>query len=126
MAPECACLVTSLLLRAAYGGMAGDVAMLRRYARIWLHRFPQPNGRFLVGFKGGSYPVKWCRSLGELDKACLLCCRFQGGSTPPPLLQAPGLPRLTTAHSWTWPAFLEEQFKLPGVTQSSGTTHQTL
>eukprot|EP00892_Ulva_mutabilis_P002710 jgi/Ulvmu1/1243/UM109_0041.1 len=48
-------LVSSLLLRAAYGGMGGDVAMLHSAARVWLRRFqahpgtdtpgpPQPPG----------------------------------------------------------------------------------
>ena len=41
LTPDCACLVTSMLLRAAYGGMGGDVAMLKGFARLWLHRLPQ-------------------------------------------------------------------------------------
>lgn len=32
-------LVSCLLLRAAYGGMAGDIAMLRSAAEVWLRRF---------------------------------------------------------------------------------------
>ena len=37
-------LVRSILLRASYGGMAGDVQMLRGFAKLWAHR---------LKFKGG-------------------------------------------------------------------------
>ena len=36
--PECACLVTCMLLRAAYGGLGGDVAMLKEFAALWAAR----------------------------------------------------------------------------------------
>lgn len=39
MAPGEAALVKSLLLRAAFGGMAGDQAMLRRLAKLWQSRW---------------------------------------------------------------------------------------
>ena len=31
-------LVQCILLRAAYGGMAGDMSMLKDFATLWLHR----------------------------------------------------------------------------------------
>lgn len=37
-------LVKCLLLRAAHGGMAGDVNMLLRQAATWLHRFQSHMG----------------------------------------------------------------------------------
>ncbi len=39
LAPGEAALVKSLLLRAAFGGMAGDQAMLRRLAKLWQCRW---------------------------------------------------------------------------------------
>ena len=56
----------------------------------------------------------------------LLCRRFQGGSTPPPLFQAPDSPQLTTAQPRTWPGFLEEQFRLSGVCSVLWCTDHTL
>ena len=38
LTPECACLVTCMLLRAAYGGLSGDVAMMREFAVLWAAR----------------------------------------------------------------------------------------
>ena len=37
-----ASLIRSMLLRAAYGGMQGDVTMMRRFAALWMarHAFP--------------------------------------------------------------------------------------
>lgn len=37
-------LVSCLLLRAAYGGMAGDVSMLHTAAAVWLQRFQEHPG----------------------------------------------------------------------------------
>jgi hypothetical protein len=39
-----AALIKSLLARAAYGGMGGDVAMLRGYASLWARRFSAGRG----------------------------------------------------------------------------------
>ena len=44
-----AALVKCLLLRASYGGMAGDVAMLRSFASLWAARF--------AGAAGGAVAV---------------------------------------------------------------------
>lgn len=38
LTPECACLVTCMLLRAAYGGLGGDVAMMKQFAVLWAAR----------------------------------------------------------------------------------------
>jgi hypothetical protein len=39
--PEESALVQSIVIRAHFGGMSGDVAMLQGFARIWLERFKQ-------------------------------------------------------------------------------------
>lgn len=43
-AAEPRALVSCLLLRAAYGGMAGDVSMLHAAAAVWLRRFQEHLG----------------------------------------------------------------------------------
>ena len=40
---ECEVLLRSILLRAQYGGMTGDMKMLHDYARVWKGRFTQNN-----------------------------------------------------------------------------------
>jgi hypothetical protein len=40
---ECEVLIRSILLRAQYGGMTGDMKMLYDYARLWKERFVQNN-----------------------------------------------------------------------------------
>lgn len=39
LSPSQAALVRSLLCRAAFGGMGSDIAMLKRAAAVWVHRF---------------------------------------------------------------------------------------
>jgi len=41
LSPEESSLVQSIVIRAHFGGMSGDVAMLQGFARIWLERFKQ-------------------------------------------------------------------------------------
>jgi len=40
---ECEVLIRSILLRAEYGGMTGDMKMLHDYSRLWKERFVQNN-----------------------------------------------------------------------------------
>ena len=47
-APEAEVLLKSIMLRAAFGGMAGDIEMLNGFTAVWRHRcacFPQGSVR---------------------------------------------------------------------------------
>jgi hypothetical protein len=52
----CEVLIRSILLRAQYGGMAGDMKMLHGYARLWNERFSENNVPTSVAQKATAKP----------------------------------------------------------------------
>lgn len=75
-----AALVRSLLVRAEFGGMGGDVRMLREAARIWTERFLSPAASFrapslptsAAPFDAAQYLVRhpWHEMIGEAYAGC--------------------------------------------------------
>ena len=73
----------ALLLRASYGGMQGDQAMLRRFAALWEDRYGASHCVFDTNH-GQLYQLT-CENQGT---RCTLC-RFAGRAGPPPPLPSP-------------------------------------
>lgn len=80
MPPGAAAHVKAMLLRASYGGMQGDQAMLRRYADLWQDRFagrsgpppplPAPPGQFTTAAaaSAAAAPASWLQYVHEVNE----------------------------------------------------------
>ncbi|MEW5302813.1 MAG: hypothetical protein WDW36_005559 [Sanguina aurantia] len=112
-------LVKALILRAGYGGVAGDVEMLRGYARMWAARFEgrgaqhgPPSGGSL--FQSASELLR--DSNRQLQRQQVLQARANSCKQAPTTHQHPASPWLSfTRHLYTHPHMSQPLPTCPGV-----------